>query len=508
MRLSAQVLKSKLEEVYTLKAGNHIGNNLCLSRPMFYEQGMELKENKIYIVEKYEYLPEERLIPQGLLLLVIGKEESAGDTDGSDNVFEFPVNCSSFQLFNKVQEIFDLYDEWEYILQSAADEEKNLQVVMDESVGIFGNPLTVSTSDFFMLSYSVIFEENEKLTELIDPNNLFEYSNAFKQDPEYNQARTIRQPFLFPEYITGYRSLCMNIFDHGIYAYRIAIPEVLQEFKPGMMELVQYLAGYIEKVLRKLCITKETKVFSLYRILKEILEDENRNQAQIEHNLSEYGWNETHQYVCMSFKVAMLDRKNMTVNFICHHIESLVPGACAFQYKSDIAVFINLTGFGGTLEDVCGRLVYFLRDSYLKVGISNEFVGFSEMKYFYYQAQVALDTGSRNHKYQWIHRFDEVILLYLLEQGVKEFPPHLCASRKLLELKKYDAQHHTDFYDTLRIYLVNHLNAVQSAKVLYIHRSTFLYRMERIKELISLDTDNQDMVLYLMISYRLLESKN
>ena len=85
-------------------------------------------------------------------------------------------------------------------------------------------------------------------------------------------------------------------------------------------------------------------------------------------------------------------------------------------------------------------------------------------------------------------------------------PVKLCCSQKLLILRDYDAEHNTEFYETLRTYLDNHLNAVQSAKELFIHRSTFLYRMDRIKELIGLDMEDKDMLLYLMISYRLLDA--
>ena len=46
---------------------------------------------------------------------------------------------------------------------------------------------------------------------------------------------------------------------------------------------------------------------------------------------------------------------------------------------------------------------------------------------------------------------------------------------------------------------------MQTAKQLYIHRSTFLYRMEKIKELIRMDLDDYDTLLYVMITFRMME---
>ena len=40
------------------------------------------------------------------------------------------------------------------------------------------------------------------------------------------------------------------------------------------------------------------------------------------------------------------------------------------------------------------KIVYFLRDSFLKAGLSNEFVGFETLYHHYRQAAVALEVGS------------------------------------------------------------------------------------------------------------------
>ena len=51
------------------------------------------------------------------------------------------------------------------------------------------------------------------------------------------------------------------------------------------------------------------------------------------------------------------------------------------------------------------------------------------------------------------------------------------------------------------------LHAVQTAKKLFIHRSTFLYRMEKIEELVKLDLNDYDTLLYVMMTFRILEQE-
>lgn len=76
---------------------------------------------------------------------------------------------------------------------------------------------------------------------------------------------------------------------------------------------------------------------------------------------------------------------------------------------------------------------------------------------------------------------------------------------KLLLLQAHDKEQGTEYMRTLEVYLKNHLNAVQSARELYIHRSTFLYRLERIRALLDSDLTDYDELLYLMLSFYLLK---
>ena len=127
-----------------------------------------------------------------------------------------------------------------------------------------------------------------------------------------------------------------------------------------------------------------------------------------------------------------------------------------------------------------------------------------DLHYCYLQSKIALDIGSKYQTYRWVHRFEDISLYYLTECCTRELPTHMVCSQKLLELKAYDIRHHSEFCETLRVYLETHLNAVQASRRLFIHRSTFLYRLDRIKELINIDFEDEDMLFYLMMSFRML----
>lgn len=73
------------------------------------------------------------------------------------------------------------------------------------------------------------------------------------------------------------------------------------------------------------------------------------------------------------------------------------------------------------------------------------------------------------------------------------------------QLEDYDCHNKTQLSATLCCFLKNNCNYAVTAKQLYIHRSTLLYRMERIQELTSVDLDSYESRLHLQITYLLKE---
>ena len=202
----------------------------------------------------------------------------------------------------------------------------------------------------------------------------------------------------------------------------------------------------------------------------------------------------------------MVDRQNLTVvRFICNRLEGLMKGSCAFLLDENIVVYVNLNHYGRSMEEALAAANDFLQDSYLKAGISYMFTGLNRLKSYYLQSKIALEEGLRLHPLRWVNRFEAIALDYLLGKCTERLEPDIVCSHAVLTLKKYDAEHKTEYYQTLKTYLSCQMNAVKAAKELFIHRSTFLYRMAHIKELVQIDLEEPDQLLYLLLTYRLLE---
>ena len=387
-------------------------------------------------------------------------------------------DTSPFLLFNEIQRIFDYYEKWDTRLYELANQEGSIQEMLDESFRVFHNPIIVHTADYFVIGYSSIIDTRPELSGLVDPDAIFERNQENRDGRRPARPDKEERSFLLSGFITGMRSLCVNIFEHERYAYRVLMVESSSRFDACDGALLEHLAEYIN-----LALSKQMVLQARYGLPAgpDFLGYTVRTgtgpgaSGAVVFRVRLAGLPPVFLH---HLKVAALDLENMTVRFVCSHMENMLPQSCAFQYQNHIVIFVNLTRFGGDAEDVKDKIIYFLRDSFLKAGFSNEFTGFAHIRDYYRQAAAALEVGGRREPYKWIHRFEEVALDYMLEHGRGEFPGELVCSRRILELKDFDAQHHTDYYHTLKCYVQHQLNAVQTAKQLFIHRSTFLYRMK------------------------------
>ena len=75
----------------------------------------------------------------------------------------------------------------------------------------------------------------------------------------------------------------------------------------------------------------------------------------------------------------------------------------------------------------------------------------------------------------------------------------------LLDLMEYDRIQGTQYYNTLRVYLLCERNIPATAAALIIHRTTLTYRLGKILELTHLNLDNANLRMYLLLSFQLLD---
>ena len=410
------------------------------------------------------------------------------------------------EFMNDMQEIFDTADGWERKIHDLMLEHAGMERLLQVTSEFLQNPLTVIGLDFTFVAEAGSKYLPPRARLYTDEGLNVEYVNALLQNETYREMADTHETVMFPAYISGCRSMNRNLFVDEKATHRLILTECRVEITQGVICVLDILSEKLEFLLAH--EEEETDPDrDIEQIFVRVLSDRTADYMQISRELSELGWGGNHEYMCLILQITYLNQQNLSTKAICRYIKKKLGDSVSFLYQDEIVVFFDLTRLGMNQEEVAGKLVYFIRDTYLKAGYSRVMTGHMNLRRQYVQAKTALDVGSRKKPYLWIHYFSQVAMTYILEQATRRLPGTMICHEGLLELKKHDEENQTQYMETLRVYLEQHLSATQAARELFIHRSTFLYRLDRIREILQSDLDDPEEIFYLELSFRLLEQE-
>lgn len=504
MKLSSAIIVNKLSGQFLYDLTGKVEDSLDLSRPVFLTSG-SIPQNGCILIGKFrrnEDIPKIKvhslLITQGRLLEEV--------RDKFDCILNFADEVDLYEVINYVHAVFNLYDEWMRDISDLARQGCSLTELLDRSQTIFTNPLMIHNKDFKFIAYSSIIDGSKKLSFLLEQSSSADILNNFMIDREYRDTFSAREARIFPAHLTGVRTVYKNIFSHGKLLCRLLIAETLRNLQNSDLMLLEILAEQAKYVLLREQPIDESPVSTLNNTLQNMLKGLPVEDYLVQRTLSSYGWTPDLHYFCIKFQVDHIDVQNHSAFALVDFWEKTLPGSCAFELENDIVLYINLDANGSSRNEIIHMCAPYIRDRNLKAGISNVYQGFYRCyQLLYKQACIALDVGLRCTPFKWIHQFNDVAGIYLLDRCTSELPASMVCAPEILEIYRYDEQHHSDYYHTLKTYLGNNMQPVATAKELFIHRTTFLYRLDKITQRFKLDLHDPKRRLMYCLSIALLD---
>ncbi len=466
-----------------------------------YQKDRPLLPSYLYLLRSDElvHLP---ACLQGLSFLVSGRIAS-GQIPEDCSLLVVEEDVSIPELFNLAQDTFELYTRWNMELYAAMKSVHPLDAMLEASLKVFQNPIFIHDTNFYILSCPhrapnmLVWDKDARTGWNIVPLSLI---HDFKVDPEYLSTLTTTEACVYSAEQRGYPILYMNLWNNGRYEGRICVDELETPILPGQRLLITHLAK--NNSLFHLNMGNDIEQF-----FREYLDGDIQDQSIVMKMLQFLDWKQDDHYLCLRLETGRQNIRMLSSAATLGHIETQIPEGHAFMHNNGITVLVNLTYSHTRISDVLSSLAILLREGLLKMGASSEIYDFMQLSQGYYQARTALELGKKSGSMNWCCRFDDYLLEYLLSQGGEHLSPELLCSNKLLILKQYDEKNKTELYRTLRVYLELERNVLQTAKTLFIHRSTLFYRLERIQKLADVDYEDARERLVLQLSFQILEQR-
>ena len=119
------------------------------------------------------------------------------------------------------------------------------------------------------------------------------------------------------------------------------------------------------------------------------------------------------------------------------------------------------------------------------------------------QAQEAIRVSGNLQSTPGVHYYEDLIIYQLLSSGVETEKSLELYTLSIRNLVDYDRQNATNLVETLDCYFACNCNVSETAKALFIHRNTLIYRIDKIKAILGRDLKESEERLLLQLGLKI-----
>ena len=500
MKINADIVYQNLSKHMDVHLVGNSKKAPILKRIEFFDPAKQLRQNCIYIglAGTYDTPP---VTIDGLVFICVGGRPPQEYFEGKCTLLLLESNSDILSVFSAVQDIFDYYETWDDKLQNIVNATANIQEMIDISIPVFENPIYMIDHNLRFLAYTRIDadETGKILSHMVDSS-----INPVPVDLVKSMQKTLQQDKMRTEPYTNNDNLyCINLFVHNRYTGVIALGKSIHSLCDSDYVLFMHLAGLIQLALHKFTKIRSSSVDTMKTIINDLFEDSPVNESRLQ-QLSKNDM-EGGRYVCLKFRLAEGDY-GVPANYISETLEAMLPGCIAMEHDATIVAFLSLFDCPYSYEDALQILEQFLKDMNFQAGISNFFSDLRNVRFHLRQACCAIETGRRLNATHLYYSFSDYALQYMADSAVGELTPEFVCPPGLLRLKKYGDSSSVDYWNTLKVYLNNKMNATQTAKDLFLHRSTLLQRLTKIYSILDVDLSRPENRLHVELCVYLLDT--
>ena len=503
MNLNADIVFDNLPPEMNAKMAGPKVLELALCRPELYEGGgVSFEANHLYLVNS-ERVPQRAHAERGSVIVCIGDSPLLERYRKSCSVIVVERDASFYQVFNTLQRIFDSYDGWESELREAIDRNEDIGALLTCSESVFGNHLFAIDEDFKILGAS-----GGVVTPLVGRGQTDGKTlgvDVFDQFLElHDLSMHEREPLVLT--LLDQTTLNYNLFESDAYRGCLTVLYEARPYRPSDKPLIKVLGKYLLAAMQQLAARAPEGIGSLRQAIQALVEE--RPLDSVERDVIAAA-NDGRYFVCARLKLSN-QLEQLPLGFVRNAIEEAFPGGIVFEYhRNSVVAMLDVgesggSGFRAAIEK---GLEPFVNAMAMDVGVSSPYNDLLVAKSLFLQANHALDLGLLFDPAKRLYYFEDYALRELVMSSVQDMRLELLFPEGLRRLIEHDKDSSTSYIETLRVYLENNLSIAKTSSDLFVHRSTLMERLARIKRELGLNLDDPDVQLRLRILLKAMQSR-
>ena len=481
------------------------------------KEGGKLRPECLYIGEPAivtEALSQGRLSDEATLIVCSGEMDSQVTVSLPDNLTLIETNLTLVPLYNCVHEHVHRFQVWDEQLRELIYTNASLEKILQHaSSEIHATILLVNAGYKQIAAVECPGVIDSTAGELLDKGYL-----SFDTVRQIHKEKPVRSDDngSFVEYVSqasGNYTIVHLIRHQGSLAARLCV--ILNSNAPNLCysDLSASLAGYISDYMFSGESVDYSNSAEFSSLVADLIECRLTDKEELEQRLKQIklAVRRYYQPMLVTFENDRY-RSNIPWNYIINQLERIFPYSNITTYRGEILLIIRKTKRGINLmfdaESLTSILDHY--NGYAAIGNASEFL--TSLPPVYHQAKDALRLGRIINPERRILYYEDYSFFQIIELSAESARHsigsrnlvHLC-NNEIIALLMYDKKNGDNLVQVMYTYLQNERNTTKTAKALYIHRNTMLYKIHKIESVIGESLDNHRLRERLMFSYHVLE---
>jgi PucR family transcriptional regulator, purine catabolism regulatory protein len=146
--------------------------------------------------------------------------------------------------------------------------------------------------------------------------------------------------------------------------------------------------------------------------------------------------------------------------------------------------------------------------STLLIGIGSQYETINLLHKSFSEANESIRLMQKFEDKGGISHFEDHSVYHFLDSNIKDMELEAFFMKSLGTIYDHDRLHGTSYIVTLENFFSNNLNISETAKAMFLHRNTLIYRIDKIKEILNSDLKNSEELLQLQIALKIFRLLN
>ena len=414
------------------------------------------------------------------------------------------------RILTCLSDIFLTFQDMELAMDDLVHRGADPRELCELGARFLDNPICIHDDWFIITAMSKELSQVMPADRIQSSNRMFiprEIVEEFRYDEEYTETYTHRTTQLWDNQPGTPNCLYVNLWNGEVYRGRLLVLEHHRGFRRTDYLVAQNLAQRAAQLIQLRRPGDDPVYRSMDDVVFDLLSGERPDSGDESLLLDTLFWGKQDKLVCICLQ-NQTDSATLILEHVLHSdLFRAFPNSYILFEGSRQCIIANITKSRLTLSDLRHRLSPLCRDYCLYGGISAPVFGLGELSIAYQQADIALSQAFRLKNERWVIPFSDCALEYLIGTVQTPLPPLQLTSPELRLLMEQDSQNGTQYFETLKTYLLLERDIPKTAEKLIIHRTTLLYRLKKIQAITGLTLEDPWKRLYLLLSLWMLEKE-